>query len=86
VNNGILQVKSEGHSSYMSGGPVKSDITTISAIGISDVQLAVLDSNTGIPDFSAIGISDVQLAVLDSNTGIPDFSAVYITQTYVSPL
>jgi len=49
-----LEVKSEGHSSYTSGGPVKSDITVISAIGISDVQLAVLDSNTGIPDFSAV--------------------------------
>jgi hypothetical protein len=64
VNNGILQVKSEGHSSYMSGGPVKSDITTISAIGISDVQLAVLDSNTGIPDFSAVYITQTYVSPL----------------------
>ncbi len=64
MNNGILQVKSEGHSSYMSGGPVKSDITTISAIGISDVQLAVLDSNTGIPDFSAVYITQTYVSPL----------------------
>ncbi|CAK9219847.1 unnamed protein product [Sphagnum troendelagicum] len=50
----VCSVKSEGHSSYMSGGPVKSDITVISAIGISDIQLAVLDSSTGISDFSAV--------------------------------
>ncbi|CAM6027779.1 unnamed protein product [Sphagnum balticum] len=62
--NDNLEVKSEGHSSYMSGGPVKSDITTISAIGISDVQLAVLDSNTGIPDFSALYITQTYVSPL----------------------
>jgi hypothetical protein len=64
VNNGILQVKSDGHSSYMSGGPVKSDITIISVSGISDVQLAVLDSNTGIPDFSAVYITQTYVSPL----------------------
>ncbi len=64
MNNGILQVKSEGDSSYMSDGPVKSDITIISAIGISDVQLAVLDSNTGIPDFSAVYITQTYVSPL----------------------
>ncbi len=64
MNNGILQVKSEGHSSYTSGGPVKSDITVISAIGISDVQLAVLDSNTGIPDFSAMYVTQIYVSPL----------------------
>jgi len=64
VNNGILQVKSEGHSSYISGGPVKSDIAIISAIGISDVQLAVLNSNTGIPDFSALYITQTYVSPL----------------------
>jgi hypothetical protein len=57
-------VKSEGHSSYMSRGPVKSDIAIISAIGISDVQLAVLDSNTGIPDFSAVYITQTYVSPL----------------------
>ncbi|CAM6050045.1 unnamed protein product [Sphagnum compactum] len=59
-----LEVKSEGHSSYMSGGPVKSDITIISATGISDVQLAVLDSNTSIPDFSAVYITETYVSPL----------------------
>ncbi len=48
----------------MSGGPVKSDITIISPIGISDVQLAVLDCNTGIPDFSAVYITQTYVSPL----------------------
>jgi hypothetical protein len=64
VNNEILQVNSEGHSSYTSGGPVKSEITVISAIGISDVQLAVLDSSTGIPDFSAVYVTQTYVSPL----------------------
>jgi hypothetical protein len=59
-----LEVKSDGHSSYTSGGPVKSDITVISAIGISDVQLAVLDSSTGIPDFSAVYVTQTYVSPL----------------------
>ncbi|KAH8941759.1 hypothetical protein BDL97_14G061800 [Sphagnum fallax] len=49
-----LEVKPKEHSSYTSGGLVTSSVTVVSAITVSNVQLAVLDSDSGIPDFSAV--------------------------------
>jgi oligosaccharyltransferase complex subunit delta (ribophorin II) len=49
-----VQVKPKVHSSYTSGGLVTSSVTVVSAITVSNVQLAVLDSDSGIPDFSAV--------------------------------
>jgi oligosaccharyltransferase complex subunit delta (ribophorin II) len=49
-----VQVKPKEHSSYTSGGLVTSSVTVVSAITVSNVQLAVLDSDSGIPDFSAV--------------------------------
>ncbi len=47
-------MKSKEHSSYTSGGLVTSSVTVVSAITVSNVQLAVLDSDSGIPDISAV--------------------------------
>ncbi|CAM6034903.1 unnamed protein product [Sphagnum compactum] len=49
-----LEVKPKEHSSYTSGGLVTSSVTVVAAITVSNVQLAVLDSDSGIPDFSAV--------------------------------